>query len=160
VKTALAPLFAIRRLPVTSWVSHNVLGNEDGRALHDPARRSSKQRSKGAGLAAILGYAPEAHVGIDYVPSYGDWKVAWDRIVFQGFGGASMTLEMTWRGSDTALAAPLCIDLIRLVELAQRRGEKGVLDYLGVFFKAPMGTDEHRLERQFQALLDHLEVAS
>jgi myo-inositol-1-phosphate synthase len=163
VKTALAPLFAIRRLPVTSWVSHNVLGNEDGRALHDPARRSSKQRSKGAGLAAILGYAPEAPVGIDYVPSYGDWKVAWDRIVFQGFGGASMTLEMTWRGSDTALAAPLCIDLIRLVELAQRRGEKGVLDYLAVFFKAPMGTDEHRLERQFQALLDHLvgsEVAS
>lgn len=159
VKTALAPMFAIRRLPVTSWVSHNVLGNDDGRALHDPARRSSKQRSKGAALSAILGYAPDAHVGIEYVPSYGDWKVAWDRIVFEGFGGASMTLEMTWRGSDTALAAPLCIDLIRLVELAQRKGERGVLAHLGLFFKSPIGSTEHRLERQWQALLEHLEIA-
>ena len=156
VKTALAPLFAIRRLPVTSWVSHNVLGNEDGRSLHDPARRASKQRSKAAPLAAILGYAPEASVAIDYMPSYGDWKVAWDRITFEGFGGAAMSLEMTWRGSDTSLAAPLCIDMVRLVELAQRRGETGVLAHLAVFFKSPMGTGEHRLERQWQALVEHL----
>jgi myo-inositol-1-phosphate synthase len=156
VKTALAPMFAIRRLPITSWVSHNILGNDDGRALDDPARRASKQRSKSAGLAAILGYAPDAPVAIQYVPSYGDWKVAWDRVVFEGFGGASMTLELTWRGSDTALAAPLCIDLIRLVEMAQRRGERGVLGHLALFFKNPMGATEHRLERQWQALLEHL----
>jgi myo-inositol-1-phosphate synthase len=157
VKTALAPLFAIRRLQVESWVSHNVLGNADGRALDDPARRASKQRSKAAPLAAILGYSPESSIGIEYVPSYGDWKVAWDRIVFAGFGGARMELELTWRGTDTALAAPLCIDLIRLVELAQRRGERGVLDYLGLFFKDPIGSAEHRLERQWQALLDRLD---
>ncbi len=161
LKTVLAPMFATRRLRVQSWVSHNILGNEDGRALDDPGRRAAKQRSKGASLGAILGYTPESRVGIDYVPSYGDWKVAWDRIVFEGFGGAQMTLELTWRGSDTALAAPLCIDLIRLVELAQRRGERGVLDHLGLFFKDPMtrgGADavEHRLERQWQALLGHL----
>ena len=139
-----------------SWVSHNVLGNADGRALDDPAKRAAKQRSKAAPLAAILGYMPESKVGIDYVPSYGDWKLAWDRIVFEGFGGAEMTLETTWRGSDTALAAPLCIDLIRLVELAQRRGERGVLDYLGLFFKSPIGSREHRLEKQWQHLIDHL----
>ncbi|HVV87056.1 MAG TPA: inositol-3-phosphate synthase [Kofleriaceae bacterium] len=157
LKTVLAPMFAIRRLQVTSWVSHNVLGNADGRALDDPARRAAKQRSKSAPLAAILGYAPESLVGIEYVPSYGDWKLAWDRIVFRGFGGAEMSLELTWRGSDTSLAAPLCIDLIRLVELAQRRGEKGVLDHLGLFFKSPIGSREHRLERQWQRLLEHLE---
>ncbi len=156
VKTVLAPMFAIRRLRVRSWVSHNVLGNADGAALDDPARRASKQRSKAAPLAAILGYAPESHVGIDYVPSYGDWKVAWDRIVFEGFGGAQMSLELTWRGSDTALAAPLCIDLIRLVELALRRGERGALAYLGLFFKRPVGTHEHRLDRQWLALLAHV----
>jgi myo-inositol-1-phosphate synthase len=156
LKTVLAPMFAIRRLRVTSWVRHNVRGNDDGRALDDPARRAAKQRSKRAPLAAILGYDPESKVGIDYVPSYGDWKVAWDRIVFQGFGGAEMTLELTWRGSDTALAAPLCIDLIRLVELAQRRGERGVLTHLGLFFKSPIGTTEHRLDRQWQALIAHL----
>jgi len=156
LKTVLAPMFAIRRLAVKSWVSHNLLGNADGRALDDPERRASKQRSKGAALGAILGYEPEHKVGIEYVPSYGDWKLAWDRIVFAGFGGAEMTLELTWRGSDTALAAPLCIDLIRLVELAQRRGEVGVLPHLAVFFKKPLGTDEHRLERQWQALLEHV----
>lgn len=155
VKSALAPLFAIRQLAVESWVSHNVLGNEDGRALADPARRASKLRSKGAGLATILGYSPESSVGIDYVPSYGDWKVAWDRIAFSGFGGATMALELTWRGSDTALAAPLCIDLIRLVDLAQARGERGVLRWLGLFFKDPMLSDEHRLERQWQELVEH-----
>ena len=144
LKTVLAPMFAIRRLAVKSWVSHNLLGNADGRALDDPERRASKQRSKGAALGAILGYEPEHKVGIEYVPSYGDWKLAWDRIVFAGFGGAEMTLELTWRGSDTALAAPLCIDLIRLVELAQRRGEVGVLPHLAVFFKKPLGTDEHK----------------
>lgn len=156
LKTVLAPMFAIRRLLVQSWVSHNVLGNADGRALDDPAKRAAKQRSKAAPLAAILGYAPETKVNIDYVPSYGDWKLAWDRIVFEGFGGARMTLEMTWHGSDTALAAPLCIDLIRLVEYAQRRGERGVLTYLGLFFKSPIGSREHRLERQWQRLLGHL----
>lgn len=156
LKTVLAPMFAIRRLRVTSWISHNVLGNEDGRALDDPARRAAKQRSKRAPLSAILGYDPESKVGIDYVPSYGDWKVAWDRIVFQGFGGAEMSLELTWRGSDTALAAPLCIDLIRLVELAQRRGERGVLAHLALFFKNPIGTSEHRLERQWQQLIGNL----
>lgn len=156
VKTALAPMFAIRRLHVRSWVSHNVLGNDDGRALDDPARRATKQRSKGAALAEILGYAPEAKVGIDYVPSYGDWKVAWDRIAFEGFGGAPMSLELTWHGSDTALAAPLVIDLVRLVELAARRGDRGALAHLAVFFKDPLGTDEHRLERQWAMLLAHL----
>ena len=156
VKTVLAPMFAVRRLRVQSWVSHNILGNEDGRALDDPGRRAAKQRSKAAPLAAILGYAPESRVGIDYVPSYGDWKLAWDRIVFEGFGGAQMSLELTWRGSDTALAAPLCIDLIRLVELAQRRGERGALHHLALFFKSPLGTAEHRLERQWQTLLAHL----
>lgn len=156
VKTALAPMFAIRQLRISSWVSHNILGNEDGRALDDPQRKATKQRSKAAALPAILGYEPESRVGIDYVPSYGDWKVAWDRIVFAGFGGAPMTLELTWRGSDTALAAPLCIDLVRLVDLAQRRGSRGALTHLAVFFKSPLGSAEHRLERQWQALLEYL----
>ena len=155
LKTVLAPLFAIRQLPITSWVSHNVLGNDDGKTLADPARRAAKQATKSASLAAILGYAPETAIGIEYIPSYGDWKVAWDRIGFTGFGGAAMSLELSWRGSDTSLAAPLCIDLIRLVDLALRRGERGALDYLGVFFKRPFGSAEHRLERQWQALLDH-----
>ncbi len=156
IKTALAPMFEARRLLVQSWFSQNVLGNNDGKALSDDERRATKVQSKRAAVDSILGYSPEAHVGIDYLPSFGDWKVAWDYIQFRGFAGVDMTMTFTWRGSDTALAAPLCIDLLRLTEYAQRRGERGVLAHLALFFKSPMGTDEHRLGEQNRLLHEHL----
>ena len=158
VKTALAPMFDVRRLLVQSWFSQNVLGNCDGAALSEDTRRASKVASKSAVLGHVLGYQPESHVGIDYMKSFGDWKVAWNHIQFQGFGGASMTMEFTWRGSDTALAVPLCLDLIRFTELAQRRGEVGVLRYLSMFFKAPLGSNEHCLQAQYAALVKHLDL--
>ena len=36
-----------------------------------------------------------------------------------------MTLQFTWQGCDSLLAAPLVLDLARLALLAQRRGESG-----------------------------------
>jgi myo-inositol-1-phosphate synthase len=155
VKTALAPMFDVRRLRVRSWFGQNVLGNGDGEALAQSDRRASKQRTKGAALAEILGYAPESHVGIDFLRSFGDWKVAWDHIAFEGFGGAQMSMQFTWQGCDSALAAPLCLDLLRLCELAARRGEKGALAWLALFFKAPLGTREQRLGEQYRLLLEH-----
>jgi myo-inositol-1-phosphate synthase len=44
------------------------------------------------------------------------------------------------------------------VDLAMRRGEVGVLEHLGFFFKSPMGTSEHALHAQLHALLAHLGV--
>ena len=64
-----------------------------------------------------------------------------------------MSLQFTWSGIDSLLAAPLVLDLIRLAALAQRRGEVGVLRALAPFFKDPMGTDEQRLVSQDEALL-------
>ena len=148
-------MFAIRRLRVDSWFSQNVLGNNDGRALADAERRDAKLRSKRAAITDILGDDVETAVNIDYLPSYGDWKVAWNSIHFRGFGGAAMTMEFTWRGCDTALAAPLCIDLIRFVDYSMRRGERGLLPQLGVFFKSPLGSREHRLSEQYQTLCGH-----
>ena len=139
VKAALAPMFAARNLRVRSWFGQNILGNSDGRTLAEPTARASKQRSKGALLPAILGYQPDAHVGIDYVPSLGDWKVAWDHIAFDGFLGTRMSLQLSWQGADSILAAPLVIDLARLVDLALRRREAGVLPYLAAFFKDIQG---------------------
>jgi len=156
LKSVLAPLFAIRRLRVLSWFGQNILGNEDGRSLMDPARRAAKTRSKGGVVPAILGYAPEGQVGIDYVPPLGDWKIAWDHVMFEGFLGTRMTLQILWHGADSVLAAPLVLDLVRLVDLALRRGEVGVLSHLAVFFKDPMGCAEHRLDRQFDRLLAHV----
>jgi myo-inositol-1-phosphate synthase len=159
VKTALAPLFAARNLRVLSWFGQNILGNEDGRTLSDPEARRSKQRSKGETLPALLGYRPEAPVDIRFVPPLGDWKVAWDHVLFEGFLGTRMTLQLTWQGADSALAAPLVIDLARLVDRAQRRGESGLLHYLAMFFKEPMGAREQAHERQFALLLRHLACA-
>ena len=52
---------------------------------------------------------------IDYVDALGDWKTAWDHIVFSGFLGVRMTMQFTWQGCDSALAAPLVLDLARIV---------------------------------------------
>jgi myo-inositol-1-phosphate synthase len=156
IKSALAPLFAARNLRVLSWFGQNILGNEDGRTLADPDARRSKQRSKGELLPALLGYRPEAPIDIRFLPPLGDWKVAWDHILFEGFLGTRMSLQLTWQGADSALAAPLVLDLARLVDRALRRGETGLLSYLAMFFKEPMGATEQAHERQFALLLRHL----
>ena len=70
----------------------------------------------------------------------GEWKTAWDHIVFEGFLGMRMKLQFTWEGCDSALAAPLLLDLIRLAALALERGESGALVSLAFFFKDPAGT--------------------
>ena len=82
----------------------------------------------------------------------GEWKTAWDHIVFEGFLGVRMKLQFTWEGCDSALAAPLLLDLIRLAALALERGEGGPMVSLAFFFKDPVGTSEHQLHRQYEML--------
>jgi myo-inositol-1-phosphate synthase len=156
LKTVLAPMFRMRELKVQSWVGFNVLGNGDGRALSDPTVAVSKTHSKARAVPSILGYEPQGVVRIDYVPSLGDWKTAWDMIQFQGFLGTPMSLQLTWQGADSALAAPLVLDLVRLTDLAAERGEKGALGHLAFYFKSPMGSDIHDLSAQHALLLEHV----
>jgi myo-inositol-1-phosphate synthase len=152
VKTTLAPLFACRNLRVLAWEGYNMLGNPDGESLRDPKARSAKCSSKDRSLRAILGEAGHSAVHIDYVPSLDDWKVAYDFIHFEGFLGARMSLQFTWQGCDSALAAPLVLDLARLAALAHGRAEKGALDHLACFFKDPYGLDVHAFHAQFELL--------
>lgn len=154
VKSALAPMFADRALRVRSWTGMNMLGGGDGAALTDPDRAKSKLESKGRGLEAILGYDVESPVRIDYVRDLGEWKTAWDRISFEGFLGARMQMHFIWEGCDSALAAPLVLDLARLVSCAHACGQKGALAPLAFFFKDPIGSEEHRLDHQFAMLCD------
>ena len=152
MKSVLAPLFARRNLEILSWVGHNIFGNRDGLVLDDPANKASKVRSKDALISQIVGYKPQTHVSIEYIRSLEDWKTAWDHIHFAGFLGVKMTLQFTWQGCDSILAAPFVIDLARLALLARRRGEAGVLRHLACFFKSPMGVDEHDFFKQFALL--------
>ena len=159
VKSALAPMFTCRNLEVLSWEGFNILGNMDGQVLDHPKNRESKIRTKDHILRKILGYAPHSRVRIDYVPSLDDQKTAWDFIHFEGFLGARMSLQFVWQGYDSLLAAPLVLDMVRLAELAKRRGETGLMPHLASFFKAPLGVEEHRLFEQFQMLLEYVDHA-
>jgi myo-inositol-1-phosphate synthase len=156
LKSVLAPMFRMRSLQVRSWVGFNVLGNADGLALADPVTAASKTESKGKVVPSILGYEPHTLVRIDYVPTLGDWKTAWDFIQFEGFLRTPMTLQFTWQGADSALAAPLVLDLVRLVDLAASRGERGGLGYLAFFFKSPVSCEVHDLAEQHALLCRHV----
>jgi myo-inositol-1-phosphate synthase len=155
LKSVLAPMFRMRSLQVRSWVGFNVLGNADGLALSDPTTAASKTESKGKVVPSILGYEPHTLVRIDYVPTLGDWKTAWDLIQFEGFLRTPMTLQFTWQGADSALAAPLVLDLVRLVDVAASRGERGGLGHLAFFFKSPVGCEIHDLAEQYALLCRH-----
>jgi myo-inositol-1-phosphate synthase len=152
LKSVLAPMFAARNLQVQSWVGHNIFGNMDGKILDDPENKKTKVTSKDRLLHKILGYSPQTLVSIEYIESLGDWKTAWDHIHFRGFLNTPMVMQFTWQGCDSLLAAPLVIDLVRLTELAHRKGERGLLTFLASFFKSPLGVDEHDFVRQFQML--------
>ena len=153
MKTALAPMFPIRALTVEGWYSTNILGNTDGLVLADPDNKASKITSKAGVLEGILGYAPEGDVRIDYFKPLADHKVAWNFIQFRGWGGHRMRLQFTWEGTDSVLAAPLVLDIARLILLARDRGQSGSIGELGLFFKTPEGSTEMNLHHQYDALL-------
>ncbi|MGB0070233.1 MAG: inositol-3-phosphate synthase [Isosphaeraceae bacterium] len=155
MKTVLAPMFAHRNLKVSSWVGHNIFGNRDGLVLDDPTSKTSKLETKDRVITEILGYKPSSIVTIEYLPDMGDWKTAWDHIHFQGFLGTKMTLQFTWQGCDSLLAAPLVIDLARLTDLEKQRGGKGQMRHLACFFKSPEGVMENDFFKQFDRLTEY-----
>ncbi|CAL9436412.1 hypothetical protein SUDANB95_02142 [Actinosynnema sp. ALI-1.44] len=152
LRAALAPMFVSRALRVRSWTGTNLLGGGDGATLADPGHARSKSISKAKGLASLLGEDVTAPLHIDYVPDLGEHKTAWDHVSFEGFLGARMTLQTTWTGLDSSLAAPLVLDLARLLAAAHAAGRSGVQEALAFFFKDPLGTDEHGLHEQARVL--------
>ncbi|GAA1565070.1 inositol-3-phosphate synthase [Dactylosporangium maewongense] len=152
IKSVLAPMFAMRNLRVKSWSGTNLLGGGDGATLAEPAANAAKSASKQRVLSETLGYQPDGHTRIEYVPDIGDFKTAWDLITFAGFLGTPMRMEFTWHGCDSALAAPLVLDLARLAAAAHAAGRAGPLTELAFFFKDPLGEVDHALGAQFEAL--------
>ncbi len=157
MKTVLAPLFRYRNLEVLSWEGVNLLGGGDGEVLANPRHKQSKLRSKSGVLAPSLGYAPHASVAIEYVPSLGNWKTAWDFIHFRGFLDTRMSVQFIWQGCDSVLAAPLVLDLVRMAEFAQRAGETGPMTHLACFFKDPLGVRVSAFPDQVQLLMDYVD---
>ncbi|MEU2432754.1 inositol-3-phosphate synthase [Streptomyces sp. NPDC007861] len=153
LRSVLAPMFVQRALSVRAWSGTNLLGGGDGAALADPAAAAAKNAGKERVLADSLGAAPQGEVHIDDVPALGDWKTAWDHIAFDGFLGTRMVLQTTWQGCDSALAAPLVLDLARLLARAHEAGISGPLPELAFYFKDPDLGAPAALAEQYGELL-------
>ena len=93
LKTVLAPGIKQRMLGLNGWFSMNILGNQDGAVLDDPAAFRSKEESKLSALNHILQpelypelYGQMSHqVKINYYPPRGDNKESWDTIDILGW---------------------------------------------------------------------------
>jgi myo-inositol-1-phosphate synthase len=162
IKTALAPALKTRALRVEGWYSTNILGNRDGLALSHADSLASKVKTKGSVLDDILGYSVEDHiVDIRYYRPRGDNKEAWDNVDLTGFLGQPMQLKINFLCRDSILAAPLAIEIARLLDLAKRRMSFGVQEQLSLFFKLPMTKSEkpeHALHKQEEMLLEWLKL--
>jgi myo-inositol-1-phosphate synthase len=159
LKTALAAMMRVRRLHIEGWYSTNFLGNNDGLVLDAPGSNKTKVLSKTSVLDSIVGYHVDNHqVHIHYYKPRGDAKEAWDNIDIVGFAGVAMQMKVNFLCQDSALAAPLVVDLVRLLDVAKRAGEAGIQRQLSLFFKSPYHsegeTPVHDLFKQEQLLLD------
>ena len=150
MKTLLAPGLKSRLLGVSGWFSTNILGNRDGEVLDDPGSFRSKEVSKSSALEYILQdklypdlYKDIYHkVRIEYYPPRGDAKEGWDNIDIFGWLGYPMQIKINFLCRDSILAAPLVLDLVLFMDLAQRAGMRGIQEWLSFYFKAPMHAPE------------------
>ena len=146
LKTILAPGFKARMLGLNGWFSTNILGNRDGEVLDDPGSFKTKEESKLSVLECILQpqlypqlYSKISHkVRIHYYPPRGDNKEGWDNIDIFGWLGYPMQIKVNFLCRDSILAAPIVLDLVLFLDLAQRAGLHGIQEWLSFYFKSPM----------------------
>jgi myo-inositol-1-phosphate synthase len=149
MKTIIAPGLKARLLGLRGWFSTNILGNRDGEVLDDPDSFRTKEESKLSVLEYIL--QPELYpqlyknyyhkVRINYYPPRGDNKEGWDNLDIFGWLGYPMQIKVDFLCRDSILAAPIVLDLVLFMDLAQRCPEmarKGIQEWLSFYFKSPM----------------------
>ena len=146
VKSGFAPIIGTRCLGLAGWFSTNILGNRDGLVLDEPDNFRTKEVSKLSTLESIL--VPEKQpdlytdyyhkVRINYYPPRNDNKEGWDNTDIFGWMGYPMQIKINFLCRDSILAAPLCLDLVLLCDLAARKGRYGIQRFLSFFLKSPM----------------------
>ncbi|MHA2102494.1 MAG: inositol-3-phosphate synthase [Candidatus Hodarchaeales archaeon] len=168
MKTIIAPGIKSRMLGVDGWFSTNILGNRDGEVLDDPESFRSKEVSKKSVLDYI--FQPDSYpalyknmyhkVRINYYPPKGDDKEGWDNIDIFGWLKYPMQIKVNFLCKDSILAAPIVLDLVLFMDLAQRVGMKEIQEWLSFYFKSPMHAEsifpEHDLFIQHTKLKNTL----
>jgi len=150
MKTILAPGLKARLLGLNGWFSTNILGNRDGEVLDDPESFKTKEESKLSVLEYILqpDVYPELYkdfyhkVRINYYPPRRDNKEGWDNLDIFGWMGYPMEIKIDFLCRDSILAAPIVLDLVLFMDLAQRSGMAGIQEWLSFYFKSPMTAPE------------------
>jgi myo-inositol-1-phosphate synthase len=150
MKTLIAPGLKARMLGLNGWFSTNILGNRDGEVLDEPGSFRSKEVTKSSALEYILQgdlypdlYKEFYHkVRIEYYPPRGDAKEGWDNIDIFGWLGYPMQIKINFLCRDSILAAPLVLDLVLFMDLAQRAGMRGIQEWMSFYFKGPMHAPE------------------
>ena len=165
VKSGFAPIIGTRCLGLSGWFSTNILGNRDGLVLDEPANFRTKEVSKLSTLETILkpDVQPDLYghgndedtqyyhkVRINYYPPRNDNKEGWDNIDIFGWMGYPMQIKINFLCRDSILAAPLCLDLCLLSDLAARAGRFGIQRFLSFFLKSPM--HDNNLYQQYTML--------
>ncbi len=115
--------------------------------LDDPGSFKTKEESKLSVLEHIL--QPELYpdlyndiyhkVRINYYPPRGDNKEGWDNIDIFGWLGYPMQIKVDFLCRDSILAAPIVLDLVLFLDLAQRTPELqglGIQEWLSFYFKS------------------------
>ena len=148
MKTLLAPGLKLKLLGLKGWFSTNILGNRDGEVLDDPDNFKSKEETKSSVLEHCIqpDLYPELYKGyyhkvrIEYYPPRGDAKESWDNLDIFGWLGYPMQIKVNFQCRDSILAAPMALDLVLFMDLAQRCPEmakKGIQEWLSLYFKSP-----------------------
>lgn len=154
LKLVVADMFRIRALHLDAWFSTNILGNHDGYVLSIPEYCKAKIEDKTLGIQQLLGYDDYEHlVTINYFGKRNDSKESWDSVDFSGWLNTPMTLKLNWHGEDAMLAAPIILDIIRLIDYNERNHLCGFQKQLGVFFKHPYGSEGFSLSEMYHNLI-------
>ncbi len=154
MKTILAPGLKARMIGLEGWYSTNILGNRDGEVLDDPQSFKTKEKSKLSVLDQI--FQPELYpelygnychvVRINYYPPRGDNKEGWDNIDIMGWLDYPMQIKIDFLCRDSILAAPIALDLVLFMDLAQRFGMYGNQEWLSFYWKSPMHAPDRKPE--------------
>ena len=166
MKTIIAPGLRARMLGLNGWFSTKILGNRDGEVLDDPGSFRTKEVSKASVVDAIL--QPELYptlygdyfhkVRIEYYPPRGDAKEGWDNIDIFGWLDQPMQIKIDFLCRDSILAAPVVLDLVLFLDLAQRAGLSGIQEWLSFYFKSPMSRPD--LKPDHDLFVQHLKLAN
>ncbi len=146
MKTLIAPGLKARMLGMHGLV----LNEHPGQPRRRGVGRSGLVQNQGRNQALRARSHPSAgpvpalykellpRVRINYYPPRGDAKEGWDNIDIFGWLGYPMQIKIDFLCRDSILAAPLVLDLVLFMDLAQRAGMRGIQEWLSFYFKAPM----------------------